>query len=378
MLNCQERMAIGKEGNVKWVDGLRGIASALVVLTHLTRAWDGDLFNATSAENAPPRLLQLPYLRILIQGRIGVTIFSFVTGYVCALKPIRLCSQGNQEAAFTSISRSALRRIPRLVLPAAAATAVSWAMAETGLYAVAKHQDSWFIDAQSAERTDYVGEARLLKAVFGMQFFWGTLIADLQNHTPTTQFIIDHRRLTKTLSFILLLTGLTFASFPEGDPDWMPWSRTLLDIMTAMSPENPDYPRFASAIGLECAVLGILLNPGFQKVLSSRSLLFLGRMSFAVYLLHGPLMRTTLVWMLYGVRVPPDHANGVGGMELTRLVYPGHLSLFACLVVWLPMVYGVAHLWMMYVDAWCERMSNRLVEFVVLEASEKVPVLPVN
>lgn len=195
-----------------------------------------------------------------------------------------------------------------------------------------------------------------------MQFLWGTFIADLQNHAPTTQFTTDHRRLARTVSFILIRTGLSFASFPEGHPEWMAWSRTLLDIMTAISPDNPDYPRFASAIGLECAALGVLLNPWLQKVLSSRHLLFLGRMSFAVYLLHGPLMRTTLVWMLYGVRVPPDHANGAGGVELTRLTYPGHLGLLACLVVWLPMVYGVAHLWMAYVDAWCERMSNRLVE----------------
>lgn len=130
-----------------------------MVLTHLARAWDGELFGATSAEDAPPRLMQLPYLRILIQGRIGVTIFAFVTGYVCALKPIKLCRQGNQEAAFASVSKSALRRIPRLVLPAAAATAVSWLMAEMGLYAVAKHQDSWWIDVQSPRRIAYLGEA---------------------------------------------------------------------------------------------------------------------------------------------------------------------------------------------------------------------------
>lgn len=88
-----------------------------------------------------------------------MTIFAFVTGYVCALKPIRLCRQGNQEAALAGISKSALRRIPRLVLPAAAATAVSWCLAEMGLYAMAKHQDSWWIDVQSSKRIAGVGRA---------------------------------------------------------------------------------------------------------------------------------------------------------------------------------------------------------------------------
>ncbi|KUI56385.1 hypothetical protein VP1G_03666 [Cytospora mali] len=446
-------MAIGREGNVKWVDisayiapeqivnldhlhniwdppavvscgdilyfnvlgaiGLRGIASALVVTTHLARAWDGELFGSTSSEDAPPRLLQLPYLRILIQGRIGVTIFAFVTGYVCALKPIKLCRQGNQEAALASISKSALRRIPRLVLPAAAATAVSWVMAEMGLYAVAKHQDSWWIDVQSSRRIPYLGEAfgnlvynvvttwtrstneydnnqwtllPLLKgsiwlcliflAAFGMQFFWGTLIADMQNHPPTTQIIADRPRLCRVLSFMLVFIGLTFSSFPEGHAEWMTWSRILLKIMKPILPDNPDFPRFGSGIGLELIALGILLSPWLQKVLSSRYLLFLGRMSFAVYLLHGPLMKSTLVWMLYGIQVLPDHENDQGEMVITRLKYPGNMTLIAWQLVWLPMVYGIAHLWMAHVDPWCDRMTNRLVEYVRLEASEKPSILP--
>ncbi|KAF3763302.1 hypothetical protein M406DRAFT_279359 [Cryphonectria parasitica EP155] len=432
-------MAIGKEGNVKWVDGLRGIASALVVLTHLARAWDGELFGATSKEGAAPRFFQLPYLRILIQGRIGVTIFAFVTGYVCALKPIKLYKQGNQEAAFVSISKSALRRFPRLFLPAAAATCVSFLLAELGLYAVAKHQDSWWVDVQSPKRFAYLGEAvvnlvynivttwtrgvndydnsqwtllPLLKgsmwvyafmvatayvkpryrmwasfglwvyfycasdSAFGMQFFWGTLIADLQNHEPFTALIASRPRASAIISGFLLFIGLTFASYPEGHAEWMGWSRTLLSIMRPILPNNPDFPRFASGIGLEFISIGIVFSPFLQKALSSRYLLFLGRMSFAVYLLHGPLLKTVLVWMLYGVQTLPDHENDKGEMVITRLKYPGNLTLVAWQIVWLPMLYGIASLWMNHVDPVCERLTNRLVEYVKLDASEKVSVLP--
>ncbi|KAI3390590.1 hypothetical protein diail_9107 [Diaporthe ilicicola] len=432
-------MAIGKEGNVKWVDGLRGIASALVVLTHLARAWDGDLFAVTSQEDVPPRLMQLPYLRILIQGRIGVTIFAFVTGYVCALKPIKLCRQGNQEGAFVSISKSALRRVPRLVLPAAAATAVSWLLAEMGLYAVAKHSDSWWIDVQSPPRMAYLGEAvehliycivttwtranndfdnnqwtllpllrgsmwvysfmvataymkpryRIMASfglwvyfycasdsAFGMQFFWGTFLADLQNQPSTAQFISDRPRISRILSAGLVFIGLTFASFPEGHAEWMTWSRLLLEFMEPILPDMPDFPRFASGIGLEFITAGVLLSPWLQKLLSGRYLLFMGKMSFAVYLLHGPLMKTTLVWMLYGVHVPPDHENDQGDMEMTRLSYPGNWVLIMWQLVWIPLLYAIANLWMTYVDPWCERVTNRLVEYVTLDASEKPPVLP--
>lgn len=141
--------------------GLRGIASALVVLTHLVRAWNSDLFYPATSENAPPRLLQLPYFRVLVQGRLGYIIFAFVTGYVCALKPIRQCKQGRQEEALVSISKSALRRVPRLVLPAAVATCISFVVCEMGLYAVAKHQDSWWLDVSTPGRVPYLGAALL-------------------------------------------------------------------------------------------------------------------------------------------------------------------------------------------------------------------------
>lgn len=147
------------------------MASLLVVATHLTRGWEGDLFSSTTTEDAQPRLLQLPYLRILIQGRIGVTIFAFVTGYVCALKPIKLCRQGQQETALISISKSALRRFPRLFLPATAATVLSWLAAEMGLYTIAKHQDSWWIDMGSPEPSKNVVQA-LYELVFNLTTTW--------------------------------------------------------------------------------------------------------------------------------------------------------------------------------------------------------------
>lgn len=96
--------------------------------------------------------MQLPFLRILVQGRIGVTIFSFVTGYVCALKPIKLYRQNNQDMAFTSIAKSALRRVPRLVIPCAFATFLIWVMANLGMFLVAKQSDCWWCGKTAPDR----------------------------------------------------------------------------------------------------------------------------------------------------------------------------------------------------------------------------------
>lgn len=211
-----------------------------------------------------------------------------------------------------------------------------------------------------------------------MQFFWGTLIADLQNSDTAAALLMRRPRISAVLSGVFVFWGLTFASFPESNAEWMTWSRFLMDSMRPILPRNADFPGFSSGIGLEFITFGIFLSPMLQRLLSSKYLLFLGRMSFAVYLLHGTLLKTTLVWMLYGVQTLPDHEDQNGNMVQTRLRYPGHISLIAWQIVWLPMLYGIANLWMTYVDSWCERMTNKLVERVRLDGSEKPPVLPVR
>lgn len=94
-----------------------------------------------------------------MQGRIGVSIFAFVTGYVCALKPIKLSRQGNQENAFVSISKSALRRVPRLIIPTALATCIIWVMAQLGLFLVAKRSDCWWCGATAPDQVPHLGDA---------------------------------------------------------------------------------------------------------------------------------------------------------------------------------------------------------------------------
>ena len=144
-----------------------------MVLTHLARSFDGELFVPTDGDGKAPRLLQLPYLRILVQGRLGVTIFSFVTGFVCALKPLKLGRQGNREGALASMGKSALRRVPRLVLPAAVATLILCVYAQLGAFDVAHRCDSWWIHSTSPERQPgMIAAAR--NAVYNIVTTWTT------------------------------------------------------------------------------------------------------------------------------------------------------------------------------------------------------------
>jgi len=131
--------------NVTWVEGVRGVASFWVVVTHLCRAWDYSLWSPRDNADATPQLLQLPFLRLPWQGRIGVTMFAFLTGYVCAIKPLRQAKSGNIPAALTTLGKSAFRRPPRLIMPATIALFIAWFFAQLGAFEVAHLSDShWF------------------------------------------------------------------------------------------------------------------------------------------------------------------------------------------------------------------------------------------
>lgn len=147
---------------------MRGITSFLVILTHMARAWDYPLFFPKDSGDAPgARLLQLPILRIPFQGRIGVPIFAFLTGFVCAYKPMKLALKNQFPQARYSIARSVFRRPPRLMLPATIATFISFVMCCLGGYQAASHCDNFWVrfDTPTRKSTFSGNVAYLLHAL---------------------------------------------------------------------------------------------------------------------------------------------------------------------------------------------------------------------
>ncbi|PWY79608.1 hypothetical protein BO70DRAFT_429815 [Aspergillus heteromorphus CBS 117.55] len=416
--------------SVKWIDGLRGIASFLVVLTHLARAWDYDLFSPRDNEDVPPRVLQWPVLRIPWQGRIGVTIFAFLTGYVCALKPLKLARAGEYLGAFKAIAKSAFRRPPRLILPATIALLISWTMAQFGAFVVANRSDCWWCRYAAPDLEDSLSKEvvrlgenflstwttgymayddhqwallPLLKAsmlvyilvsatmyvrfrwrvvvyflliayfhqdaskdteTFQIQAIYGTLLSDLTHHTPFQALLSSptHRWPRRLILLLLTTLGLYLASYPGEHPEYSPWSNSLLTLSPYIFPPEVNIGKRYTAIGVDLLIAAIFLSPSTQHFLSNRLLLWLGKQSFAVYLVHGTLLRTVLCWVLYGTITGEPWEEGVD--ENGAPVLPPYLPLMGPWVVglgmvgWVGLVYGVAVLWTGWVDPACERLTG--------------------
>lgn len=110
-------------------------------------ALDDRLVSPARSQYSLPSFFQLPIIRLAISGRASLSVFFLLTGFVNSLSFLKQVRAGNPNAALSGLAKSSLRRIGRLVLPATAATCVSWVLCHIGAYRLAKIGEiAWFRD----------------------------------------------------------------------------------------------------------------------------------------------------------------------------------------------------------------------------------------
>ncbi|EED17173.1 conserved hypothetical protein [Talaromyces stipitatus ATCC 10500] len=125
----------------KWLDGLRGIAAAIVAIDHF---FMGDIWHPFKSFWADPpeenrRLIQLPPIRILFSAHAMVTLFMVISGYAISINLIRAREQQNQThqrgpSFFNRLSSAVMRRIFRIYLPVLVISIISQLLFFFNLY----------------------------------------------------------------------------------------------------------------------------------------------------------------------------------------------------------------------------------------------------
>ncbi|KAH6678522.1 acyltransferase 3 [Halenospora varia] len=103
-------------GRTKWLDGLRGIAAAIVAFDHLfmSDVWHPFISFWTDPPEGNRHLVQLPPIRILFAAQGMVTLFMVISGYAIS---ISLLKDRNSPQFLERVSSAIVRRVFRIYLP---------------------------------------------------------------------------------------------------------------------------------------------------------------------------------------------------------------------------------------------------------------------
>lgn len=131
---------------------------------------------------------------------------------------------------------------------------------------------------------------------------------------------------------------------------------------------------------------GILISPHARWLLARRPLQWLGKVSFAIYLLHGLLMRTVFAWVLhFGHHKQQIAQYTPEGVEyfVDRYPVPGFFHCAVATIVLLVCVAGASHVWNLKFEPVFAKITSKLEglvtgKFYIEVKSQEKNILPLR
>ncbi|EHY59611.1 hypothetical protein HRR83_001117 [Exophiala dermatitidis] len=163
----------------------------------------------------------------------------------------------------------------------------------------------------------------------------------------------------------LIFLALFLMSYPGSWYQNATWSTWLHDVAIAYVPADIAHAvdRVYGSVGGILLVVGIIISPHARWLLSRRPLQWLGKVSFAIYLLHGPLMRTVFAWVLHAghqkQRIPQYDPQGTE-YYVERYPVPGSLQCALATVALAICVAAASHVWNLKVEPVFAKITTRL------------------
>ncbi|GME42901.1 hypothetical protein GTA08_BOTSDO10174 [Neofusicoccum parvum] len=367
-----------------YLDGLRGIASLVVLSFHTLWAYFAFVEYGYGDGPTNRHFLQLPVVRLVHAGHAMVPVFFVVGGYVMALKPFRKIRARDCEDLPVFLAGSMVRKAIRLYLPAVIVTLVSMLTLHLGLweyprrFLASKRFFNYPDKHPLPEKTIFAEASRWVRATVGLTNIFsyvnhGFVLPYYNPYDPHLWYLPFELRASLATAFVLLAlsrfrqpsirTTLTLAaailatSLDRWECALFLSGALLADLDTRFPPSSAS-PRFlllfslpsltASLYLLSTPNLRILHTPGYallranfvppaisdpkrflhgagavlllaalrrcpplQRPLGSRPARAAGRRSYALYVVHGPVLHV----VGYGVAAGVWRAVGCRGEE---------------------------------------------------------------
>lgn len=151
-------------------------------------------------------------------------------------------------------------------------------------------------------------------------------------------------------------------------------------------PAGTELSRALPTVGGILVILGVVLGRPMQRLLSGSFLAWLGKISFALYLIHGTLLKSTLFWLIwlagyrekalssiYHTHVEINEESEVEVIQNPpdmKIALPTRMELLCILPFWWITTLCICHLWTLYIDPKCAQISD-WVESKIFPAESK-------
>ena len=218
--------------------------------------------------------------------------------------------------------------------------------------------------------------AEFLLAIVGLNVYAGIMLAELNY----SRYPLLFSQYSPYFAPPVVLTALVFMSFPSQFHNHAPWSEMLLQWHYKVAPINAEVQRFWPSLGAQLLVLTAVLSPHLRRLLSQRYFLWLGKISFPLYLLHGSIMRTVLAWALFARSelVEMQERNGEQTYILMKYPIPGYTMFFIALPIFFVILFTLTHIWTQKVEPYFGVITKMAEDLMFGKKQERPNVLPVR
>lgn len=367
-----------KAERITWIDGLRGAAALFIVFHHFIMGYYPAAYKGEEAlshlEGGVEAAFSQSPLAFFVIGDFWVSVFCLVSGFVISYQVFHMT-----EAKQFSVSL--LKRYPRLMLPVFVLSAIVYGMLHLNLFcnteAAALTGAEWlaqFYQDQttltdlifsSIADTWIVGYSTLYSNAFWMladlfagsfmayilaamskgtnkRILWvylATVLIYLSTNSRLTDFALGvllsylafwceeairrHRRGSAAAGIVLLFSAVLLGAYPVA------YAPTNAYRFLNCLPDrlNPCY--FYHMLAAAMLVAAIWLLQPLQRILCAKPVLFLGKISYSVYLVHIPILYSFSAWLLLKLTDGLLSYNPAAGVTLILSL------LFILILAWL-------------------------------------------